>query len=124
MKPVHVLLGRDGLDDLVRVHVLGQRKLHQDAVDGRVLVQDGDAGQQFGLGHLGRVLLFHGMQAGLFAGRDLVAHIHLRRGVRAHQHHGQAGAGALGGQGRNALGDFFADAQRQCRAVNNPGCHA
>jgi hypothetical protein len=33
------LLGRDGFDHLVGVHVRRQRKLNQDAVDGWLLVQ-------------------------------------------------------------------------------------
>ena len=92
-------------------------------MDGRIAVQLVDAGQQFGLGHVVGVLFLDGMQAGLLARRDFIAHVHLGGGVFAHQHHGQAGAGALGGQGGDALGDFFANALRQGGAINNPGGH-
>ena len=44
---------------------LGKRQLHQDAVDGWVVVQGIDAGQQLGLGHGGVVSFKHRMQAGV-----------------------------------------------------------
>jgi hypothetical protein len=43
---VDVLAGGDGLDHLVRMDVLWQWHLHQDAVDRRVGVERGDAFQQ------------------------------------------------------------------------------
>src|SRR5690606_28820724 len=109
---------------LVRVHVPGQRQLHQDAVDGRVAVERVDAFKQLGLGEVGRVLLPDRMQAGLLAGGDLVAHVDLRGGVIAHQHDRQAGTYALGRQRLHALGDFFANALRQGGAVDDACGHA
>jgi hypothetical protein len=66
-----------GFDHALAVHVWWQRQLHQDAVDGCVVVQRVHAGQQLGLGHGGGPGLQHRVHAGVFAGLDLVAHIHL-----------------------------------------------
>jgi hypothetical protein len=55
VEAVHVLFRGDGFEHLVAVDVLGQRQLHQDAVDLRVVVQFVDAGQQVGFGQVGRV---------------------------------------------------------------------
>jgi hypothetical protein len=46
MEAVDILVGRDGLDDLAGIDVIGQRKLDQDAVDGRIGVEVGDQPEQ------------------------------------------------------------------------------
>src|SRR5690606_23096286 len=69
--------------------------------------------------HVGRILLFDRMQAGLFTSSDLVAYIDLRGGVFADQYDGQTGTDALGSEGLHTLCDFFADALRQGGAVDD-----
>ena len=98
-KPSTSLAGIDRLDDAAVVDVVGQGHLHQDAVDRVVGVQLLDQRQQLGLGRgLGQVVARRD-DAGLLAGEPLVAHVHLRRRVVAHQDHGQARAAqAAGGQ--------------------------
>jgi len=64
----------------------------------RIGIQFGDLGEDFrrcGIG--GKDILF-GMEAGLGAGIDLVAHINLRGRVLADQDHGQSRADALGSE--------------------------
>ena len=101
----------------------GQRQLHQDAVNRRVVVQRLDARQQFGFGHIGGIALQHGMQAVVFAGLDLVAHIHLAGRAVADQHHGQAGCDAARTQCGCAQSDFASQLPGKDVAVNELGCH-
>jgi hypothetical protein len=54
VEAVDVLLGRDRLKHLFFVEVLGQRQLHQDAVDGRVGIQLGDLVEHLAGRHHGR----------------------------------------------------------------------
>jgi hypothetical protein len=116
-------LAGDGFDDLVVVDVLGQGQLHQDAVNAGVVVQRFDTCQQFGFGHGGVVLFQHRVEAHVFAGLDLVAHIDLGSLVVAHQNHGQAGRDALGLERCRACGDFLAQLFGEGFAVDELGCH-
>jgi hypothetical protein len=49
METVHVLGGIDGGDDLLRVDMRGQRKLHQDRMHRRIAVEAADQRQQIAL---------------------------------------------------------------------------
>ena len=53
MEAVHVFVGRDRLDHLVRVDLRRQRQLHQDAVDARIRVEFGNARQHAAFGNVG-----------------------------------------------------------------------
>ena len=106
MKTVDVFGRTDGFNDALGVDVSGQGQLHQDAMDAAVVVQGIDASEQIGLTHLRRVALQNRVHAGVFAGLDLVTHIHLRGGVVTHQDHGQAGDDALGFESGDTLSDF------------------
>jgi hypothetical protein len=101
----------------------GQGELDQDAVDRRVVVEGLDAGQQFGLGEVGRVLLEHRVQAAVLAGLDLVAHVDLAGRVLADQHHRQAGDHAAGLERGGAGGDLGAQCLGERVAVDQLGCH-
>ena len=46
METIHILVGIDGVQDLGRYHLLGQRQLHQYAMHGRILVQLVDQSQK------------------------------------------------------------------------------
>ena len=124
VKTVHVLGRRDGFDHLLRVDVRRQRQLHQDAVNGRVGVQRGNARQQRRFAHIGVVLLEDRMQAAVFTGLDLVAHIDLGRRVFADQDHGQARCDATGLQCCGAKCDVGAQLARQGIAINEFCGHA
>ena len=103
--------------------MLGQRQLHQDAVDGRVVVECFHAGQQCGLGHVGFVLLEHRVQAAVFAGLDLVAHVDLAGLVVAHQDDGKAGGHATGFEGGGAVRHLSTQLAGKGFAVDKLGCH-
>ncbi len=106
------------IDALTRV--VGHRELHQDPVDGRIVVEALDQRQQLGLRGLGRQAVGLGMHArggGLLA---LAADIDLAGGVLADQHHGQARRQAvLGLQGRDLGGDLLAKLGREGLAVDD-----
>ena len=74
--------------------MLGQRQLHQDAVDIGIVVQREHAVEQRLLAHGGGQLVELGAHAGFLARADLVAHIDARGGVVASEHDRQAGANA------------------------------
>jgi len=69
----------------------GQGQLDQDAVDGRVLVQAVDQGEQFVLAGAGGQVMGLGNETDFLAVFALVRNIDLRGGIAAHQDHGQAG---------------------------------
>ena len=48
-EPVDILRGRDQVDDRTRVEAIGQRQLHEDAVDGRIGGERGDDVLHLGL---------------------------------------------------------------------------
>jgi hypothetical protein len=87
---VHVLGGRQLVEDGVGIDLLGQRELHQHAVHRRIGVQLRDQREQLRLrGGLGQDVLESG-HAGLGAGLRLAADVHLGRGVVAHADQRQA----------------------------------
>ena len=120
---VHVLAGGDRFDHLRRVDVLRQRHLHEDAVDGRVRVQRGDAVQQRLLGEIGFVLFQHRVEAHVAARLDLVAHVDVAGRVVADDDHGQAGLVAGGGECGGAGGDVGAQLLGKFDSVDQLGGH-
>nr|CUV15163.1 protein of unknown function [Ralstonia solanacearum] len=123
VEAVDILFGRDGLQHLVAVDVLGQRQLDQDAVDARVAVQRVDAAEQVGLGQVGRVAVEDGQEAVVFARLDLVAHVDLAGRVVADQDDGEAGLVAASGESGGALGGFGAELLGKRVAVDELGGH-
>src|SRR6185312_7069627 len=124
LEAIHVLAGVDAVDQRVLVDVLRQRRLHQDAVDGRIGVELVDQREQFFLRRAARQVVVEGSEADLVAGLALVAHVHRRGGVVAHQHHSEARRGmalrlALGDASANPLQQFLRDAF----AVENACAH-
>jgi hypothetical protein len=75
--------------------VLGQRQLHQDAVDGRVGIQLGDLVEHHLLVDITVVNDLFGMHADGQAAIDLVLHVNLGSRVFADQNDHQAGLVAL-----------------------------
>jgi hypothetical protein len=108
---------------LLRIDVLRQRHLHQDAVDGRVGVQGGDAVQQGRFRQVGLVFFQHRVEADVAAGLDLVAHVDVAGRVFADQDHGQAGLLAGGGEFGGAGGDFGAQLLGKLDSVDQLGGH-
>ncbi|MCY1537644.1 hypothetical protein D9M68_731490 [compost metagenome] len=123
VEAVDVLGGRDGLDDLLAVHVLGQRQLNEDAVHLGVVVEGADARQQVGLAQVGGVGLERGLQAGFGAVVDLVLGVDLTRRIAAHQDDGQGRIHAAGLQRSGAAGHLGADGFGEGVAVDQLGGH-
>ena len=87
VEAVDILAWVDALHHLGLADVLGQRQLHEDAVDRRVGVQAVDVRQELRLGGRARQVDGDGVDAAISAGGALVAHIDLRGGIVAHHHH-------------------------------------
>jgi hypothetical protein len=98
VEAVHVLLQADRAQDRLFVQVLGQRQLHQDAVDGRVGVQLAHQPFHFLLRGGSRELVAEALHAHLDAVFALHADVSLGRRVFAHEHGGQARPAAGGGE--------------------------
>ena len=105
------ILGRiDGQQDFVFVDMLGQRELHEDAVDAGVFVEAVDQGQQFGLGCGGREAIVRGVHADLLAGLFLGGDIGGAGRIASDQDHRQTGRDAAGLEFGDLLFEFPADA--------------
>ena len=90
MEAVDVLVGVDRGDDLLLVDMLGQRQLHENAIDRGISVELLDHRQQIGLGRFGWQLVLEAVHARFHRALALGADIDLACRVLAHQHHGQA----------------------------------
>ena len=106
MKAVHVLARIDAQQHATRVDVLGQRQLHQNAVDLRIGVQTVDQREQVRLGHLCRLGEGLVIQPGLVAGLALHPHVGRRRGILAHEHRGESRRDALRLERRDVRGQL------------------
>ena len=85
MKAVNILARIDGVDDALRIDMLGQRQLHQDAVDPVVGIEPGDQRQQLGFAGCRRQVLLKALDAGSGRRLALVADIDLARRIVADQ---------------------------------------
>ncbi len=95
---IDILLGGDCVQHRVGVEMLWQGQLHQNTVNLRIGVEFGDFCQDFSRRRIGGEHMFFRIKPGLSAGIDLVAHIDLRRGIFAHEDHGEPRTYALSGQ--------------------------
>ena len=89
MKPIHIFGRIDGVDDLGRIDMGGQRQLHQDAMHQRVGIEARHKRQDLGLGRGGIKLVLetrHTRRDGL---HTLVLDIDLAGGILADQDHGK-----------------------------------
>ncbi len=127
VEAVHVLGRVDGEQHLGLVDVARQGQLHEDAVDGRVLVVPVDAGKQFRLGGVRRQGHLLGVDAEGVGGAVLGRHVRLGGRVLAHQDRHQAGnevvllfeAGDLGGEFSADGAGGFSTADDLCGHVSN-----
>lgn len=102
----------------MRIDVLGQWQLHQDAMNGRVLIQRSYACQQGGFAQIGRVGLQHRVQAVVLASFDFVAHVDLTGRAVADQNNRQSGDDAFGFEGGCPTCDVGAQLGRKGVAIN------
>ena len=85
VEAVDVLVGQDGLGDLLLVNVGGQGELDYEAVDLGVAVEAVDFADELGLGDGVGEAEQRGAEAAALAGADLVGHVCLGASVVAHQ---------------------------------------
>ncbi len=91
MEAVDVLQRIDGFGDAFLGDLLRQRQLHQDAVDRRILIERSDERDELGFRRRRRQVVRERAHPGRVGRSPLVAHVDLRSGVVADQHHGEPG---------------------------------
>ena len=91
MKSVDVLAWIDRIDDALRIDVLRQRQLHQNAVDIVVGIELGDQRQELGFAGGLRQVPLEARNAGRGRGFALGAHVHLACRIVAYEHGAKPG---------------------------------
>ena len=110
-----------GQDDGLLVDVLGWRRLDEDAVDGRIVVELSDHGEKFRLGGFRREFQLDRVHTDLLAHAVLGANVGAGGWIVAHEHHRQTGRETTGFQLRDLGGTFGKDGVGDGDAVNNLG---
>jgi hypothetical protein len=90
VEAVDVLVGVDRAEDLRLVHVLGERKLDEDAVDAVVGVQVGNEVEDLRLGRVDRETVVARLDTRLVRCLVLRPHVDVRCGVVAHEYRREA----------------------------------
>ena len=115
---VHVLVGRDGVNDLLLVDVLGQRELDDEAVDVWVVVEEVDGFEELLFGGLLAHAVYARGEAYLVAGLFFVGHVCHAGAVLAYDYSCQmGGAVSLRGECAHLVGNLVFYLQSQCFAV-------
>ncbi len=123
MESIDVLGRINRHQNLLRVHLRGQRQLHQDPVDVVAAVEIFDQGQQLCRGgRFGRSQLL-AVKADFLAGFDLAPHVNLRRRVVPDEHDSQPGTHTRGRHGFHFRGDFASDVLRDPGSVEDGSWH-
>ena len=123
MESVHVFRRIDCQQNFLRIHLPGQRQLHQDAIDFIAAIEVVDKGQQVGRGcGLGRSM-FLAVDAYFLAALDLATNINLGSRIVPHQHDGQSRPHAGFGQGLGLGRNFGPNFRCDLVAVENSGWH-
>ncbi len=118
MKAVHVLPRIDAPDDGVGVDLLGERHLHENAVDRGIGVELVHVREQLVLGRGGGQANRQAVHPRLLRGLPLAAHVHRARRVLAHEHDGESRTHAARDERRRVARHFGADVARDGRAVD------
>ena len=115
---IHILVGRDGVDDLLLVDMLRQGELHDETVDVGVVVEEFNGLQKLGLGGLVAHAVDTGGEPHLVARLLLVGDVGHARPVLAHDYCGQMRCAVpLLGQLAHLVGYFVFDLQGHRLAV-------
>ena len=106
-------VGADGFEDGTRIDLRRQGHLDEDTVDGFLLVQLVDQGEQFGGGDGGGGRVLFAVNSEVMAGFDLVADVDFASRVFADEDDGESGRALQGrharfGLGQNLVSDFDA----------------
>jgi hypothetical protein len=115
MEPVHVLRRIDRSQHRRLVHVIRQRELHEDPVDGVVRVQVRDELEDLALGRIGGKAVVPRVDPCLLGRLVLRADVRVRGGIVADEDRGEADGAA---PGAHILRDLRPDLERQLLAVD------
>jgi hypothetical protein len=119
MKAIHILRRVDALDHRGAADLLRQGQLHQDTVDGRIVIEGVDQREQARLGGVLGQIIGQRHNPDLLAGAALVAHVDRRGRILAHPDHRQARPAPAAGEERlDAAADFVFDGSRKLPAVD------
>lgn len=117
---VDILVGRDGIDDVLLVDMVGHRQLDDEAVDLVVVVEEVDSFEELRLGDRGGVAVDRRGEADLVAGFFLVGDIGLAGAVVAYEDGGEMGCTtALSGKVADLVGDLFFELDSKLFSVEN-----
>src|SRR6266853_839590 len=123
MKAVNVLRRGQGFEHPLRRKSRGQRKLHEDAVDAGVVVEDPDTREEHRFIGVGRQFDVLRIEPRFAACPDLVPHIDSRSRVVPDLQHRETGTHASRGKGRDTSNQPHAQLARNGVAVNGAGLH-
>ncbi len=119
MEPIHVLRRVDPLDHRGAADLFRQGQLHQDAIDGQIVVEGVDQREQARLGSVRRQIVRQRQDPDLLAGAALVAHVDRRGCIFAHLDHRQSRPAASAGEKRlDAAADVALNGSRELPAVD------
>ena len=124
MKPIGVLLGRDGVKHDLAIDMFGKRQLNENAVNLGIGIFLRNQGQQICLGRIRRQFRIVDINSRRIAGLLFAFDIEMRRWVIAHQNGGEPWLHAHFGQyGRRLLGEPFADLLGQRFPIDDSCSH-
>jgi hypothetical protein len=127
VKAVDVLVGADDVEHApfgVVAHGIRQRRLHEDAVVGFAPIELIDDAQQIAERGRRRQPEKLRQEASLAGGLQLVANVHFRGGILAHEHDAQPGRpSGLRRERRDGRRHFPANLVGYCRTVQYTRCH-
>ena len=107
METVHVLHGRDGIDHLVLVYVLGDRQLDYEPVHIVVLIEFVNLGKQLRLGYSFGECQNCGLESHFRTGLFLIGHVGLAGSVVTDQHRYQMRGTLSAGDHLRHLGGYL-----------------
>ena len=124
METIHVLGWIDGRDDFVRIDLLWQRQLHQDAVDLLVSIERRDQIDQLDFTGDGGQLVVESLHAGFRHRLGFIADVDFACRVFADQNNGEARHDtAIATQAMDGIRHLATQVRRDCLAVDNTCGH-
>ena len=91
MKSIDILVRVNGVEDFLVIYMFGQRELHKNAVNLRIVVVFVDQGQQIFFGNILRLIVLDFIETKVECSLDLQRHIADRCGVFTDENGDQAG---------------------------------
>ena len=124
VETVHILHGREGIENGVLVNLRWEWELRQDAVEAWVGVELGDDAEEVRLGGVAGKADGLGEHAGFFASFRFRGDVAQRRRIVADEDGGKTGRHAVRAAGGGALRDLPPDIGRNGGTIDYLSCHA